>query len=58
MKPPCKTSLELFDLTTDPTETKNLVAQYPEVVKRLSAKLEAWAGTLPKEYAKTDDKDK
>ena len=50
--------LELFDLTTDPTETKNLVAQYPEVVKRLSAKLEAWVGTLPKEYAKTDDKDK
>ena len=50
--------MELFDLTADPAETKNLVAQNPEVVKRLSAKLEAWVGTLPKEYAKTDDKDK
>jgi arylsulfatase A-like enzyme len=48
--------LELFDLTADPAESKNLVAQHPDIVKKLSAKVEAWVSTLPKEYLKTKDK--
>ena len=48
--------LELFDLIADPAESKNLVAQHPDIVKNLSAKVEAWVATLPKEYLKTGDK--
>ena len=33
---------ELFDLTTDPGENRNLAADRPQVVKRLAANLEAW----------------
>ncbi len=31
-------------------------AQHPDIVKRLSSKVEAWVDTLPKEYLKTNDK--
>ncbi len=48
--------LELFDLAADPAESKNLAAQHPEIVKKLSAQVEAWVATLPKEYIKTADK--
>lgn len=48
--------VELYDLSTDPAESKNLAAQHPAIVKRLSTKVEAWVGTLPKEYLKTKDK--
>ncbi len=48
--------VELYDLVADHAETKNLAAQRPEVVKQLTAKLEGWVATLPKEYNKTDDK--
>lgn len=48
--------LELYDMVADPAEVKNVAAQRPEIVKQLSAKLEAWIATLPKEYIKTDDK--
>lgn len=48
--------LELYDLTADPTESQNVAARHPEVVKELSAKVAAWVGTLPKEYNKADDK--
>ena len=47
--------LELYDLNADPAESKNLAAQHPDIVKRLSAKVEAWVATLPKEYLKTKD---
>lgn len=50
--------LELYDITADPAETRNLSTQHPEVVKQLSAKVQAWAATLPKEYIKTNDPDK
>ena len=49
--------LELFDLIADPAESKNLAAQHPNIVKRLSAKVEAWVATLPKDYVKSKDKD-
>ena len=48
--------IELYDLKSDPDEENNLASQHPDVVKKLSAKLEAWNSTLPKEYAKTNDK--
>lgn len=48
--------LELYDINADPAESKNLAAQHPDIVKRLSAKVEAWVATLPKEYLKTSDK--
>lgn len=47
----------LYDLAADPAERNNIAAQHPEVVKKLSAKLEAWVATLPKEYVKTADKE-
>jgi len=50
--------LELYDLATDPSETKNVAAQNPDIAARLAAKLAAWTDTLPKEYIKsgrTDD---
>ena len=48
--------LEIYDLLVDPAESKNVAAQHPDIVKMLSAKVEAWVATLPKEYIKTDDK--
>ena len=48
--------LELYDLATDAAESKNLAAQHPDIVKKLSAKVEAWVEKLPKEYLKTKDK--
>ncbi|WGM40634.1 sulfatase-like hydrolase/transferase [Caulobacter sp. NIBR1757] len=32
----------LYDLDADPGETRNLAAQYPEVVQRLSSRFETW----------------
>ncbi len=49
--------LALYDLAADPGEKTNLVTKHPDIVKQLSAKLEAWQSTLPKEYEKADDKD-
>jgi len=52
--------LELFDVAADPGEQHNLVKEHPDIVKRLSAKLETWQGTLPTTYDKSDagDSDK
>ncbi|HXD87707.1 MAG TPA: sulfatase, partial [Urbifossiella sp.] len=33
---------ELYDLYSDPHETKNLAAQHPDTVADLTAKLDAW----------------
>ena len=48
---------ELYDLTADPRESTNVAAKYPEVVKELTAKVEKWKATLPKDYVKTSDPD-
>ena len=50
--------LALYDIVNDPGENQNLVSQHPEIVKKLSARVGTWVATLPKEYIKTDDKDK
>lgn len=36
----------LFDVTTPDGETKNLIAQHPEIAERLEAKLKTWSDTL------------
>lgn len=38
---------ELYDLAVDPKETKNCVAEHPEVAKRLQEQLLAWRRSLP-----------
>ena len=50
--------LELYDIVKDPGEKQNLVSQHPDIVKKLSTKVQSWVATLPKEYLKTDDKEK
>ena len=49
--------LELFDLRTDSSESTNVAAEHPDIVKALSAKVEAWVATLPKQYVKSRDDD-
>ncbi len=49
--------LELYDLIADPAESDNLAEKHPDIVKKLSAKVEAWIATLPKDYVKSKDKD-
>ena len=34
---------QLFDLSVDPAETKNLAAEHPEIAKRLKAKIDRWS---------------
>jgi iduronate 2-sulfatase len=51
---PSEKKVELYDLTTDPSESKNLAESRPEDRDRLLAKLNAWrtevgASTTPKE---------
>jgi len=40
--------LELYDLESDWGEKKNVSANHPEIVQKLSKKLDAWKKTLPK----------
>jgi N-acetylgalactosamine-6-sulfatase len=49
--------MELFDLATDAAERKNLAKEHPDIVAKLSAKIDAWNATLPKDYLKSQDKD-
>lgn len=46
-------SRELYDLENDWAETKNVSADHPEVVKRLSAQLDAWKSELPQSPTET-----
>ncbi len=48
--------VELYDITDDPAESNNVAAQHPEIVKKLSAKVNGWVDKLPSEYVKTKDK--
>ena len=47
----------LYDLSVDRAESTNVAAKHPEVVKQLTAKVETWKATLPKDYVKTNDVD-
>lgn len=54
---PKRGEVELYDLAADPAEANNVAAKHPDVVERLSAKVEAWVATLPKEYVKGKEPD-
>ena len=47
---------ELYDLSIDPSESNNVAAQHPDVVKARSGKVKAWVAALPTDYSKTKDK--
>jgi N-acetylgalactosamine-6-sulfatase len=44
--------IELYDLSADPSESQNVAEEHPDVVARMTAKLEAWVAELPEEYEK------
>ncbi|MCR9117577.1 MAG: sulfatase-like hydrolase/transferase [bacterium] len=48
--------VELYDLSVDPGESKNVAAENPKVVTRLSKQLRAWVAELPTQYAKAKDR--
>lgn len=47
-----KREAELYDLSADPSESRNLAKLHPEVVDKLNSKLDAWRTELPKKYEK------
>lgn len=44
-EPPCSGEWQLFHMKNDRTETRNVAAEHPEVVNKLSRKWQAWAET-------------
>lgn len=44
--------VELYDLSVDLSESENVAAQHPDVVKELQKKLRVWVAELPEEYQK------
>ena len=51
-----KATVELFDLSEDPSEMQNVADQNPAVVNRLRTKLEAWVAELPRQYEKSAER--
>jgi arylsulfatase A-like enzyme len=49
--------IELYDLSVDRGESRNVAATYPSVVQELAAKVAAWKRTLPKDYVKVAEPD-
>jgi hypothetical protein len=45
---------ELFDMTVDPSESFNVAARYPEVMKDLQARIAAALKTFPEEIQKAN----
>ncbi|QDU80772.1 Arylsulfatase [Polystyrenella longa] len=50
-----KTPVELYNLLEDASESRNIAAQHPEVVKQMTAQLEEWVAELPTRYEKTGE---
>jgi len=48
---------ELYDLASDPGESRNVAAQQSSVLNSLLAKARAWDATLPTEYIKSAGSD-
>jgi len=48
--------IELYDLSLDPSESNNVALRQPEVVARLTTKLQAWVAELPRQYEKKDNR--
>lgn len=49
---------ELYDLSLDPAESRNLAKDRPEVVQRLSRKIKDWVQELPATYEKKKQRKK
>jgi len=47
--------VELYDLSQDPSESKNVAHQHPDVVASLTKKVQTWVGELPVEYQKSGE---
>ncbi len=47
-------ALSLYDLQTDPTETRDVAAQHPEIVKKMKAQLEAWQRSVDRSLSGAD----
>jgi len=43
---------ELYDLSVDPSESNNVTEKHPDVVNRLTKKVQAWVAELPDHYEK------
>lgn len=50
LKPRGEAVSEVFDLTADPDETRNVIGQYPDVVKQAIERVETLTGPLPAEF--------
>lgn len=48
--------IELYDLRADPSESRNVAEQNPDVVRRMRRTLDAWVAELPADYEKVDDR--
>ena len=46
--------MELYDLSVDPSESRNLADRNPEVVANLKSQVEAWVAELPVKYEKVN----
>lgn len=46
---------ELYDVRTDPAESRNLADEHPQVVRRLQKKIRDWTAGLPPAYEKLAD---
>lgn len=46
--------VELYDLSTDPSESVNVADKNPQVVAEMKEKLEAWVAELPASYEKRE----
>lgn len=47
---------ELYDLSTDPSESTNVADANPQVLARLTKHLRAWVAELPETYEKSGEK--
>ena len=50
------TGTSLYDLANDPSESNNVIANHPDVLKRLRTRLRTWMAELPTSYEKNDNK--
>ncbi|MBD3676318.1 MAG: sulfatase-like hydrolase/transferase [Planctomycetaceae bacterium] len=44
--------VELYNLATDPSESRNVAEKHPDLVARLTKRLNAWNAELPEDYDK------
>lgn len=49
--------IELYDLSSDPSESRNLAPQRPDLVRTLENQAQQWNSTLPSEYLKSGTSD-